>query len=93
MRITSVPPAAACGRRIGVIAAITLQIGRMRPTCGRRNAADYERRNAILVFITNAAARQPRVGRMRPIWRVIATITPMRRPHAAAGGTLVIFIQ
>ena len=37
MRITTVPPAAACGRR----------------------AADYERRNAFLVFITNAAdARQ-----------------------------------
>ena len=29
------------------------------------------------------------VGRMRPIWRVIAAITPMRRPHAAAGGTVV----
>ena len=27
---------AACGRRIGVIAAITRQIGRMRPTRGRR---------------------------------------------------------
>ena len=25
------------------------------PTCGRRNAADYERHNAFLVFITNAA--------------------------------------
>ena len=24
------------------------------------------------------------VGRMRPIWRVIAAITPMRRPHASA---------
>ena len=55
----------ACGRRIGVIAAITRQIGRMRPTrgrgcgrraadarptCGRRNADDYERRNAFLAL-------------------------------------------
>ena len=93
MKITTVPPSAACGRRIGVIAAITRQIGRMRPTYGRRIAADYERRNAFLVFITNAAARRPRVGRMRSIWRVIAAITPMRRPHAAAGGTVVILIQ
>ena len=27
----------------------------VRPTCGRRNAADYERHNAFQVFITNAA--------------------------------------
>ena len=63
-------------RRIGVIAAITRQIDRMRPTrgrrCGRRSvdarptlsrriAADYERNNAFLVFITNALdARQTR---------------------------------
>ena len=44
---------------IGVISAITRKIGRMRPTvrptCGRRNAADYERRTAFLAFITNAA--------------------------------------
>ena len=61
-------------RRIGVIAAITRQIGRMRPTrgrrCGRRaadvrpthgrlNEADYERRNAFLAFITNAADARP----------------------------------
>ena len=53
----------ACGRRIGVIAAITCQIGRMRPTVrptrGRRIAADYERYNAFLVFITNAADARP----------------------------------
>ena len=60
----------ACGRRIGVIAAITRQIGRMRPTRGRRaadarptrgrrNAADYERRNEFLAFITNAADARP----------------------------------
>ena len=45
MRITTVPPAAACDRRIGVIAAIIRQIGRMRPTRGRRAAdapADYD---------------------------------------------------
>ena len=35
-----------------------------------------------------SAARRPRVGRMRPIWRVIAAITPMRRPHAADGVTV-----
>ena len=56
----------ACGRSIGVISAITRQIGRMwptvRPTCGRRNAADCERRNAFLAFITNAADG----GRRRP---------------------------
>ena len=46
-------------RRIGVIAAITRQIGRMWPTRGRRNAADYERRNAFLAFITNAADARP----------------------------------
>ena len=45
MRITTVPPEAACGRRAAD----------ERPTCGRCNAADYERRNAFLVFITNAA--------------------------------------
>ena len=33
---TTVPPLNACGRRIGVIAAITRQIGRMRPTRCRR---------------------------------------------------------
>ena len=60
MRITTVPPAAACGRRIGVIAAITRQlVDRMRPTRGRRNAADYERHNAFQVFITNAADARP----------------------------------
>ena len=52
-----------CGRRIGVISAITRKIGRMRPTvrstCGRRNAAGYERRNAFLAFITNAADARP----------------------------------
>ena len=52
-----------CGRRIGVIAAITRQIGRMRPTVrpssGRRIAADYERHNAFLAFITNAADARP----------------------------------
>ena len=66
-----------CGRRIVVISAITRQIGRMRPTRGRRIAADYERHNAFLVFITNAAdapadyeptlngiMRRPRVGRI-----------------------------
>ena len=31
----------------------------VRPTCGRRNAADYERRNAFLAFITNAADARP----------------------------------
>ena len=45
-------------RRIGVIAAITRQIGHMLPTRGRR-AADYERRNAFLAFITNAADVRP----------------------------------
>ena len=52
-----------CGRRIGVIAAITRQIGRMRPTVrptrGRRIAADYERHNVFLAFITNAADARP----------------------------------
>ena len=52
-----------CGRRIGVISAITRQIGRMRPTLrptrGRLIAADYERHNAFLVFITNAADARP----------------------------------
>ena len=42
-----------------MIAAISRQIGRMRPpvrpTRGRRTAADYERHNAFLAFITNAA--------------------------------------
>ena len=60
----------ACGRRIGVIDAITRQIGRMRPTRGRR-AADVaadamrptERRNAFLAFITNAADARPTRGR------------------------------
>ena len=41
--------------------------------------------------------RRPRVGHMRPIWRVIAAITPMRRPHAFNGGngseTLEISLQ
>ena len=43
--------------------------------------------------------RRPRVGRMRPIWRVIAAITPMRRPHASAAmqptmhQPLVIFVK
>ena len=36
-----------------------------------------------------AVHSRPRVGRMRPIWRVIAAITPMRRPHAFNGGTVV----
>ena len=31
----------------------------VRPTCGRRNEADYERRNAFLAFITNAADARP----------------------------------
>ena len=51
------------GRRIGVISAITCQIGRMRPTLrpthGQRIAADYERHNVFLVFITNAADVRP----------------------------------
>ena len=48
-------------RRIGVIAAITRQIGRMRPTLRRRIAAEYKRHNAFLTFITNALdARQMR---------------------------------
>ena len=38
MRITTVPPAPACGRRIREIAAITRQIGRMQPTRGGRAA-------------------------------------------------------
>ena len=49
-------------RSIGVIAAITRQIGRMRPTRGRR-AADNERRNAFLTFITNAADARPTMNR------------------------------
>ena len=36
-------------RRTEVIAAITRQIGVMRPTRARRDAADYERHNAFLV--------------------------------------------
>ena len=31
------------------------------------------------------------VGRMRLIWRVIAEITPMRRPHAADYAPTLIF--
>ena len=56
MMITTVQPEAACGRRIGAIAAITRQIGRMR----RRAAdapADYEptfsrSRHTQVFFIT-----------------------------------------
>ena len=54
-----------CGRRIGVISAITRQIGRMRPTVrptrGRRIAADYERHNAFLVFTKMRPTRGRRI--------------------------------
>ena len=45
--------ASACGGRIG--GSDRCDHSPNRPTRGRRNAADYERRNAFLVFITNAA--------------------------------------
>ena len=45
---TTVPPSAARGRRVGVIAAITRQIDRDGRRRGRR-AADDERHNAFLV--------------------------------------------
>ena len=37
-----------------------------------------------------SAARRPRVGRMRLIWRVIAAITPMRRRMRYGSETLEI---
>ena len=46
----------ACGRRIGVIAAITRQIG--------RRAADYERHNAFLVLSQMRPTRGRRSGRL-----------------------------
>ena len=47
--LRSLAKSAACGRRAADA----------RPTCGRRNAADDERRNAFLAFITNAADARP----------------------------------
>ena len=78
MRITTVPPEAACGRsaadyerRHAFLVFIT-NAADARPTPRPTHAADYERRNAFLVFITNAADARPTLRpthcgrRMRP---------------------------
>ena len=75
-RVTTVTPSAACGRRIGVIAAITRQIGRMRPTRVWRNAADYERHNAFPLTSQMRPMRGRRCGRLWTDLNSIETVTP-----------------
>ena len=60
-----------------------------RPRVGRICDKDLKCIMPFIVGLVASAARRPRVGRMRPIWRVIAVITPMLRPHAFNGGTVV----
>ena len=54
-------------------------------------ALGYEYTNVRIAYVCKTSAISKgrfivgrTVGRMRPIWRVIAAITPMRRPHASA---------
>ena len=66
-----------------------------RPRVGRICDKDLKCIMPFIVGRVASAARRPHAAYASDLgdWRVIAAITPMRRPHAAAGGTVVILIQ
>ena len=75
---------------------------KLRPTCGRRNAADYERHNAFQVFITNAADARPTLRPWGPLpiefgpppilnpWRTPWLRPTMNRPLMMQGAAVCV---